>query len=65
MGCSLLASLIVACFFLYVVLASGSPGNLPILAFDEGYNHLFGDDNLVVLRDGKSVHLALDERTGW
>ncbi|KAK4750315.1 hypothetical protein SAY87_027764 [Trapa incisa] len=46
------------------VLASGSLGSLPVTAFDEGYTHLFGDDNLVVYRDGKSVLLSLDERTG-
>lgn len=37
---------------------------LPIIPFDEGYSHLFGDNNLMVLRDGKSVHLSLDQRTG-
>ncbi|KAK6931695.1 Glycoside hydrolase family 16 [Dillenia turbinata] len=47
-----------------VVLAFGSSQNLPILSFDEGYTHLFGDNNLMILRDGKSVHLTLDERTG-
>ncbi|KAK7273984.1 hypothetical protein RIF29_15053 [Crotalaria pallida] len=38
--------------------------NMPILAFEEGYTPLFGDNNLVIHRDGKSVHLSLDERTG-
>lgn len=57
------------CFGLFylcsvLVLVSGTSRNLPILSFDEGYSHLFGDDNLMVLRDGKSVHLSLDERTG-
>ncbi|KAF7132160.1 hypothetical protein RHSIM_Rhsim09G0086400 [Rhododendron simsii] len=47
-----------------LVLASGNSRNLPIVSFEEGYSHLFGDDNLMVLRDGKSVHLSLDERTG-
>lgn len=41
-----------------------SGNKLPIISFDEGYSHLFGDNNLMVLRDGKSVHLSLDERTG-
>ncbi|XP_054810453.1 probable xyloglucan endotransglucosylase/hydrolase protein 28 [Prosopis cineraria] len=49
---------------LLLVLASGSSRNLPIIAFDEGYTRLFGDNNLVIHRDGKSVHLTLDERTG-
>ncbi|KAK8682872.1 hypothetical protein V6N13_038953 [Hibiscus sabdariffa] len=35
-----------------------------ILSFDEGYNQLFGDDNLAIHRDGKAVHLTLNERTG-
>ncbi|KAL7606165.1 probable xyloglucan endotransglucosylase/hydrolase protein 28 [Lactuca sativa] len=46
------------------VSAHGFSRNLPILSFDEGYSHLFGDNNLIVLKDGKSVHLSLDERTG-
>lgn len=42
----------------------GSHGNLPIVSFDEAYSDLFGNDNLMVLRDGKSVHLSLDDRSG-
>lgn len=57
-GCFLLV------FSLLAVVASGFYRNLPIVPFDEGYSHLFGHDNLVVHRDGKSVHLSLDERTG-
>lgn len=49
---------------LLAVMASGSHGNLPIFSFDEGYTQLFGDDNMVIFKDGKSVHLSLDERTG-
>ncbi|KAL2343540.1 hypothetical protein Fmac_004825 [Flemingia macrophylla] len=45
-------------------LASASSRNFPIIPFDEGYAPLFGDNNLVIHRDGKSVHLSLDERTG-
>lgn len=56
--------LLMVCCFLHAVLASASHRNLPIMAFDEGYTQLFGDDNLVVLKDGKTVHLSLDERTG-
>ncbi|KAK1369049.1 hypothetical protein POM88_035141 [Heracleum sosnowskyi] len=49
---------------MYVVLASGiSSRNLPIISFDEGYSQLFGDDNLMLLQDGKSVHISIDERT--
>ncbi|KAI3729726.1 hypothetical protein L6452_18390 [Arctium lappa] len=47
-----------------LALVSGYSTTLPISSFDEGYSHLFGDDNLQVLKDGKSVHLSLDERTG-
>ena len=46
------------------VVAYGSEKRLPILSFDEGYSQLFGDDNLVIHRDGKAVHLSLNERTG-
>ncbi|RWW30842.1 hypothetical protein GW17_00004549 [Ensete ventricosum] len=38
--------------------------SLPTLSFEEGYTQLFGDGNLMLLRDGKRVHLSLDERTG-
>jgi hypothetical protein len=51
-------------FLLNALLASASHMNLPIMAFDEGYAHLFGDDHLVVLKDRKTVHLSLDE-TYW
>ena len=47
-----------------VAVVSASAKTLPIMSFDEGYNKLFGDDNLMILKDGKSVHLTLDERTG-
>ncbi|XP_022146454.1 probable xyloglucan endotransglucosylase/hydrolase protein 28 [Momordica charantia] len=57
--------LLFACFLcLFAIFASGSRRNFPILDFEEGYSPLFGDDNLVLLKDGKSVHLHLDERTG-
>ena len=49
---------------LLFVVASGASRNLPIISFDEGYTPLFGDSNLVIHRDGKKVHLSLDERTG-
>ena len=38
--------------------------NLPITSFEESYMQLFGDKNLFVHKDGKSVRLTLDERTG-
>ncbi|KAJ0987569.1 hypothetical protein J5N97_005925 [Dioscorea zingiberensis] len=37
---------------------------LPTLSFEEGYTQLFGDNNLMLLRDGKTVHISLDKRTG-
>lgn len=46
------------------VVVSWSEKRLPILSFDEGYSQLFGDDNLAIHRDGKAVHLSLNERTG-
>ncbi|XP_071704464.1 probable xyloglucan endotransglucosylase/hydrolase protein 28 [Rutidosis leptorrhynchoides] len=48
-----------------LVLGYGPSRSLSIsVSFDEGYSHLFGDDNLQVLNDGKTVHLSLDQRTG-
>ncbi|XP_058108411.1 probable xyloglucan endotransglucosylase/hydrolase protein 28 [Magnolia sinica] len=44
--------------------ATATLQNLPILSFDEGYTQLFGDSNLMLLKDGKTVHISLDERTG-
>ncbi|KAM7271471.1 hypothetical protein ACFE04_030685 [Oxalis oulophora] len=44
--------------------SSSSNENLPIILFDEGYTQLFGDDNLLLHKDGKLVHLTLNERTG-
>lgn len=52
--------MIFASFFL----SSATQQNPPILSFDEGYTHLFGDSNLMLHRDGKTVHISLDERTG-
>ncbi|KAG8049670.1 hypothetical protein GUJ93_ZPchr0009g899 [Zizania palustris] len=34
------------------------------MAFDEGYTQIFGEGNLALLRDGRRVHLSLDESTG-
>ncbi|KAH6790362.1 xyloglucan endotransglucosylase/hydrolase 28 [Perilla frutescens var. frutescens] len=52
------------CSAFLVLLVNGFSGNLPIISFDEGYSHLFGDGNLMVLKDGKSAHITLDDRTG-
>lgn len=38
--------------------------SLQTISFDDGYTQIFGDSNLMLLRDGKSVHLSLDEKTG-
>ncbi|TYI35729.1 hypothetical protein ES332_A03G096100v1 [Gossypium tomentosum] len=51
-------------FSLVSIVASGSGKGLPILSFDERYIQLNEDDNLVIHRDGKVVHLSLNERTG-
>nr|GEY91958.1 probable xyloglucan endotransglucosylase/hydrolase protein 28 [Tanacetum cinerariifolium] len=58
---SIIFVFLTCCGFVY---ANGLARNLPVLSFDEGYSQLFGDDNMIVLKDGKSVHLSLDERTG-
>ena len=52
------------CNYKEIIAHSGSINKLPIISFDEGYSHLFGDENVMVLKDGKSVLLSLDERTG-
>lgn len=57
-------SLVIFLLFFSVNGGLFSGNKLPIISFDEGYSHLFGDNNLMVLRDGKSVHLSLDQRTG-
>ncbi|PRQ18977.1 putative xyloglucan:xyloglucosyl transferase [Rosa chinensis] len=46
------------------ILANAAPFNLTTIPFDEGYNHLFGDGNLVRSPDGKGVRLLLDQYTG-
>ncbi|KAJ6816587.1 putative xyloglucan endotransglucosylase/hydrolase protein 28 [Iris pallida] len=38
--------------------------NYTSLAFEEGYTQIFGDSNLMLVRDGRAVHLSLDERSG-
>ncbi|XP_068663355.1 probable xyloglucan endotransglucosylase/hydrolase protein 28 [Aristolochia californica] len=60
MGLWRFLTVLLTCF----VVASAGVKNLPVSSFDEGYTQLFGDDNLMLLRDGKTVHIALDERTG-
>ena len=64
MECMKLGFLVLFLLFSSVHGGLFSGNKLPIISFDEGYSHLFGDNNLMVLRDGKSVHLSLDERTG-
>ncbi|KAL8137637.1 hypothetical protein V2J09_003638 [Rumex salicifolius] len=61
-SCELILLLI--CSLAAIASATNGLQNLPIISFDEGYSHLFGDGNMMLLRDGKSVHLNLDERTG-
>ncbi|WOK97519.1 putative xyloglucan endotransglucosylase/hydrolase protein 28 [Canna indica] len=38
--------------------------NLTTLSFEEGYTQLFGDNNLMLHGEGRTVHLSLDQRTG-
>ncbi|MBA0853956.1 hypothetical protein Goshw_024342 [Gossypium schwendimanii] len=52
-------------FFLFCFIGFGTATfNVTTLAFDEGYNPLFGDGNLVRSPDGHSVRLLLDVYTG-
>ncbi|KAJ0449201.1 putative xyloglucan:xyloglucosyl transferase [Helianthus annuus] len=55
---------VMLCSVFVVVHGFSRNDDLPILSFDEGYSKLFGDDNLMVFDDRKSVQLSLDERTG-
>ena len=41
-----------------------APFNLTTIPFDEGFNTLFGDGNLVRSPDGNGVRLLLDKYTG-
>ncbi|XP_077241023.1 putative xyloglucan endotransglucosylase/hydrolase protein 27 [Tasmannia lanceolata] len=50
--------------FATFVLSSAIPQNMPVLSFEEGYTQLFGDSNLMLHRDGETVHISLDEKTG-
>ncbi|KAG6500176.1 hypothetical protein ZIOFF_040016 [Zingiber officinale] len=36
--------------------------NLTTISFEEGYTQLFGDSNLMLHGDGRTVHLSLDQR---
>ncbi|KAG6468345.1 hypothetical protein ZIOFF_073021 [Zingiber officinale] len=38
--------------------------NLATISFEEGYTQLFGDSNLILHGDGRTVHLSLDQRIG-
>ncbi|KAK5777405.1 probable xyloglucan endotransglucosylase/hydrolase protein 30 [Gossypium arboreum] len=60
-------------FFFYLLISSsssllsfssGASFNLTTIAFDDGYNPLFGDFNLVRSPDGRSVRLLLDVSSG-
>ncbi|KAK4762540.1 hypothetical protein SAY86_008308 [Trapa natans] len=55
--------LLLSCSVILFVVVEASDG-FPVVPFEEGYTQLFGDDNLVIHRDGNSVHLTLDERSG-
>nr|XP_010911228.2 probable xyloglucan endotransglucosylase/hydrolase protein 27 [Elaeis guineensis] len=56
--------LLLASLLLFSHGAVSSFPNLTTLSFEEGYTQLFGDSNLMLHRDGRAVHLSLDERTG-
>ncbi|XP_008798384.1 probable xyloglucan endotransglucosylase/hydrolase protein 27 [Phoenix dactylifera] len=59
--------LLLASFLSLFLLSHGAISsfpNLTSLSFEEGYTQLFGDSNLMLHRDGRGVHLSLDERTG-
>ncbi|KAG6493343.1 probable xyloglucan endotransglucosylase/hydrolase protein 28 [Zingiber officinale] len=51
-------------FLVFGKVSTAALQSLPVLSFEEGYTQLFGDGNLILLRDGKRVRISLDERTG-
>ncbi|XP_072989973.1 probable xyloglucan endotransglucosylase/hydrolase protein 28 [Typha latifolia] len=69
MGSSILSSLILfftSSIFLFYhsnAITTALHG-LQTLSFEEGYTQIFGDNNLMLLRDGKTVHISLDKNTG-
>jgi xyloglucan:xyloglucosyl transferase len=57
-------------FFLRVFVAATfffafiSAFDVPTIAFEDGFSKLFGEDNLVISRNSKSVNLTLNRYTG-
>lgn len=56
--------LLLFCPMLFV-LASSSSRNLLIIAFDQGYTPLYGNNNVDVRKDGKLVQLSPDHMFLW
>lgn len=55
-----LRAFVAATFFFAFV----SAFDVPTIAFEDGFSKLFGEDNLVISPDGKSVSLILNRYTG-
>lgn len=55
-------------FFLSLILLAISVStqafHVETISFDEGYKHLFGEDNMVKTADGRGVNLVLNRYTG-
>lgn len=64
MGSLFWSLLLLSSLFLFSSASLTSIQSLSTLSFDEGYNQVFGDSNLMLLREGRTVHLSLDQRTG-
>lgn len=60
--------LILCLFFMTSVVlfipAYSLPKKFTTSYFDEAFSRLYGDQNLIVLKEGKSVRISLDEHTG-
>ncbi|KAG0480128.1 hypothetical protein HPP92_010736 [Vanilla planifolia] len=68
-SCSSTSIILLCSSFPLLLFAYGVPEQTIIrtpstVSFHEGYTQLFGDKNLILLGDGKTVHISLDERTG-
>ncbi|CAO2840647.1 unnamed protein product [Amaranthus hypochondriacus] len=42
----------------------GCPGNLSTISFNEGFWKVYGDNNILIINNGSSIFLSLDNKTG-
>lgn len=59
-----MARVILSLLLLALFSVSTRAFHVETIAFDEGYKHLFGEDNLVKSTDGRRANLVLNRYTG-